>query len=270
MEEHKLNPEKIKRFMAALAASTKKIEQKSAARNDIKKQIDIIKKLSFDKRSTKLQMEYALNNLEEKIMQVVKDEKTLLDEQKEETKMLFELRKKIDELNNRLQQVEGGGAEQAQEKGQEQGQDSAKDEDGRRMKEIEEKINQKQIGDVGANKNVREEEIKNIAAQLAMLEKKHAELARSGEHPASALLKLKEIIETHKKSLGKLRGDVGDVPKQAPPLELKKIRKSKTKKTTGTMLKKIKVKKVKAKTAKKSVKPLKSVKKKNSIKRKKK
>ena len=195
----KLNPDAIKRYIRALAIASRKHECKQAAKKEIIKQLESLKQVTGDKNATKEQIYDVVANLEEKLGRVIKDEKELLEEQKQETKLIDELRQKVEKLNSKLQQVEDISKTKLS------AQEEARQARLRRLDEIEQKIKLKQQQEEEAKQRGEEIEVAQIEAQLEILEKKHDELVKSGQHPESHLNKLKQIIDNHKKSLDSIK-----------------------------------------------------------------
>ena len=195
----KINPDSLRRYIRALALASKKHEQRKAAKKEIIKQLENLKQVTGDKKATKDQIFDVVSVLEEKLGKVIQDEKSLLEEQNQERKLIAELKTKVDKLNSKLQTVEKVHKEKLGV------QEEARQARLRRLDEIEQKIKLKQKQEEEAKSKGREIEVAQIEAQLEILEKKHDELTKSGQHPDYHLQKLRQIIDTHKKSLAVIK-----------------------------------------------------------------
>ena len=90
-EQKKPNPLQMRRYVRAIARAIKKVGDRKKAKNQIKEDISKIKKLSSEEQIPKDQLHEMLKQLENKITRVVHDEQELVEEQKEDGKIISEL-----------------------------------------------------------------------------------------------------------------------------------------------------------------------------------
>ena len=203
---------KMRRFVRHLSAATKKAEEKSQQKHEIRTRIEKIKQLSLNKRTTKDQIETELTDFEKMVREVIKDEEKILEEQRKGTKQINELKSMVEMLSKKLIALGGDYAEEL----------DAKD---RKILELREALASAHIklsdsGETRAEKikkieervraKAEEPETEELPEQISheelhehlkQLEKIHTQLKKSGKHPKKKLDQLKKKIDEHKQTL---------------------------------------------------------------------
>ncbi|MBT7903778.1 hypothetical protein HN587_08000 [Candidatus Woesearchaeota archaeon] len=205
----KINPKRIKHYINALALACKKTAEKRQLKSQISKKLLELKEVAMHKDSSKSDLYGHIKELETQLSKVLKDEKELITEQREEHNMINLLKEKIEELNNRVEQINSPS------KTRKNNLDLEKNTID--INKIENKILEKiEVRESKFQKKV--DEIDDIRAELTNLEKTHSRLASSGSHPEEHINKLKEIINSHKAAINEIeKSKIKAIPK----LELK-------------------------------------------------
>lgn len=204
-----LHPGRLKRFVAHLSVAALKAEERSVKKQEIKNQLDRIKSVSLNKRSTKQVIENEFGSFESAVHEMIHDDEKILEEQRRETRQISELRKMVENLSRKLIDIGREYASELEEKDSkilelrealasahikisESGEDRQK-----KIDAIEKKIKRKS--------NSARHDVYELESQLKTLEVKHRELKRKGKHKKNDLDRVKKLINTHKDKIKKIK-----------------------------------------------------------------
>jgi hypothetical protein len=231
----KMDPFMMKRFVTHLAVASKKYETKTKAKEDLKAKLAEIRQLALNKRSKKEHVLNVFSDFEEKLLTIIKDEKALLDEQRKEVHEINTLKTQVSELNSKLIELGKSYAKELEQKNkkilemkeqlttlhiqksEEETTTSiavadAQNQRQKKIDTIESRIQLKMQEKTPLTTTISlqstaapAENKKELEKQLALLEKKHKELARSGKHSKDDLDRVRSIIESHKKKMEKIK-----------------------------------------------------------------
>ncbi|MBI5398890.1 hypothetical protein HZB03_05490 [Candidatus Woesearchaeota archaeon] len=218
-QSEKWNPFMLRRFVTHLSVAAKKYESKSAAREELQTKLQQIRQLALNKRSKKNHVVEVFADFEQKLLSIMKDEKVLLEEQRKETHELNSLRTQVAELNAKLIELGKEYAKELEEKEMKLMQLKENlaslhirmSEDTTSPQPASEKkfYRQKRVGEIALRAEGAATEaaspIIQLEAQLAALEQKHKEFAKSGKHSKEDLARVKKIIDAHKKKILELK-----------------------------------------------------------------
>ncbi|MBI4739263.1 hypothetical protein HY772_06955 [Candidatus Woesearchaeota archaeon] len=215
----KWNPFMLRRFVTHLSFAAKKQESKTAAKQELQTKLQQIKQLALNKRSKKNQVLEVFTDFEQLLLQIMKDEKVLLEEQRKETHELSSLRQQVSELNAKLVELGKEYAKGLEEKDKKilhlkenlaslhirmsEGTaypQRALEEESDRQKQVEEIVSRANGAAISVAPVVMQ-----LEAQLAEKKKKHKEFAKSGEHSKEDLARVKKIIDAHKKKIREMK-----------------------------------------------------------------
>jgi len=164
------------------------------------------------KRAPKKVVEQETSSLKDMISGIFDQEKAMLAQQREETRMLLELKARLDDMERRvLQQSRLGSPVEAMRELQVindalQKVSARLDEESRRLDQLRagEAKETVAVSAMAAKEDAAARKIMEIEAQLAMIERKHKELADKG-YSKKDLKKLRSVIDRHKKKLARLK-----------------------------------------------------------------
>lgn len=212
------NPFMLRRFVTHLSVAARKYESKSAAKQELQTKLQQIKKLALNKRSKKNQVVEVFTDFEEMLLQIMKDEKVLLEEQRKETHELNTLRQQVSDLNAKLIELGNAYTKELEEKDKKilQLKESlaslhiriSEDKTSAVTVPTEKSERQGKVDGVEARvkgRSAPQEPVAQLEEQLAALEQKHKELAKSGRHSKEDLARVKKIIDAHKKKIQELK-----------------------------------------------------------------
>lgn len=188
--------DRVKKFVKHLAIASKKASEREVTKQKFEKQVAKVKKLSLEK-APKVKLGKEWDKLEKALHELIKTNKAIVDTEQSNSLLLRRAVEKIDKLNKSLAAKEGfegmKGSLTEERLGELQGKIKSKftQEDIELMEQGLEKIRTPET----------DEEIGKIEAELALLEKKHDDLKKSGKHSPAALKKLESMIKGSKKKL---------------------------------------------------------------------
>lgn len=209
------HPGRMRRFIRHLSAATISAEDRSQKKRAVRQQIEKVKSLALNKRSTKEQIEHEMCNFESTVHEVIKDEEKILEEQRRETRQISELREMVENLSRKLIGVGRDYAKELEDKDNkimelrealaaahirisESGEDRQK-----KIEEIERRVKQKQ--DLPPPPITRDDHIAQLEDHLKSLEERHKELHKAGKHSRKDLDRVKKLITKHQDAIGKLK-----------------------------------------------------------------
>lgn len=191
---------RVKKFMKHLMLSSKRIAEKQDQKEKVDKQVEKVKKLSLEKApKEKLAKEW--EKLENVLAALVSTNKKIVGVEESNSLLLKQALKNLDRLNDNISHI--GGFAAAKKSISEQ-----------RLKELSERIKTRfsdqdiKLMEQGLEKMrtpATSSEIDEIESQLAMLEKKHLELKKSGKHDVVSLKRIEGMIRDSKDKLDVLR-----------------------------------------------------------------
>jgi uncharacterized protein YeaO (DUF488 family) len=220
-EKRELHPEKLKRFMLHLSAAVRKAEERSEKKQLVKQQLEKMKNISLNKRSTKETIETEFGSFESVVHELIHDDEKLLEEQKKETAQITELRKMVETLSRKMIDIGREYAKELEEKDNkimelreslaaahikisESGEDRQK-----KIDDIERRIKEKAKDSTSRAESLPERETKAVLSeletQLVSLESRHKSLTESGRHKKSDLERVKKLIDSHKDAIRKMK-----------------------------------------------------------------
>ncbi|MBW2964483.1 hypothetical protein KY363_03410 [Candidatus Woesearchaeota archaeon] len=209
------HPERMRRFVRHLSAATISAEERAHKKNTVKNQLEKVKGLALNKRSTKEQIEHEFGSFESTVHDIIKDEEKILEEQRRETKQISELKEMVENLSRKLIGVGRDYAKELEDKDakimelrealaaahikiSESGEDRQK-----KIEDIERRVKQKQ--DLPPPPMTRDDHIAQLEDHLGTLEQRHKELQKTGQHSKKDLDRVKKLITKHKDTIGKLK-----------------------------------------------------------------
>jgi len=203
--------ERLKGFITQLALASVRVDKKRQAKREVSEHIGRIKKLALNKRSTKGEIESQMDILQDNIAKIIRDESKILDEQRADTALIREMKKKIDVMNNRLIDMGKEYAANLEEKDvkideleAELGSSKSELEDAgyhidrkKRLAAVETRLKAK----IQANK----QEIKTYEEYIKKLEGRYKKIKAKGKHKKEDLQRVKKVIDTHKAKIKDLK-----------------------------------------------------------------
>ncbi|GEM_PF-3983698 len=206
-----VNHEKVNRLFKNLVLAYQKRSRRRKTVEAVHEQIAKVRQAAV-KRAPKRVVEEEVGNLQQMISSILDDEKALLSQQREETRMLLELRARLDDMEKRiLQQPQAPNAvgamkelhtinEMLQDISGKLDTERARRGQARREETAEKAI----LSGIEAKEDIDERKIMEIEAQLKLIERRHLQLAESG-YSKKQLLRVKALIEKHKAKLERLK-----------------------------------------------------------------
>jgi chromosome segregation ATPase len=216
-----LHPARLRRFMHHLSAAVMRAEDRSLKKQKIKEQVEKIKSVSLNKRTTKEVIETELGTFEDAVHEIIHDEEQILEEQRRETAQINELKKMVENLSRKLIEIGREYAAELEDKDRkimelrealaaahirisETGDDRQK-----RIEDIERRIIEKHhaVADLEPVKLEKSasQQILEMESRLKMLEEKHKQLKKKGKVRKKDLALLKRLIDTHKKKISAVK-----------------------------------------------------------------
>lgn len=218
----------MSKFMKHLRKASHKLQEKEKARDELKKKVSRLRKLSSKKNTKKETVEKAIEDMELCMMEVIEKEKKILHNSEENSKFNKNIQKKIDDLEEDVGNVSHyeyysfkslrdkissleeeighfkrykGDVEEFKKKIDElkekiDGYDAAKRERDKRVMELEKKIKSKVKGNFN--------EILKIEEQIKNIEKRYEE-ARAKGYSKEDLAKMKFKLDSFKQKIGKTK-----------------------------------------------------------------
>lgn len=250
IDKDSIHPGRMKRFVTHLSSAAREAEERAAKKQEVKEKLERIKAVSLNKRSTKQQIEHEIGSFESTVKEIIHDEEKILEEQRKETRQIGELKLMVENLSKKLIDI---GREYAREL-------EAKDEKIMELREalasanikisesgeerqkkidiIEKKLKQKSE----APKS-RDDHISEMEVHLKALEARHRDLKKKGKHKQADLDRVQNIIDKHKASIAKAKGEPIEEPKRLNVVKPKAPAKTKPKAKKTKQKKKAKSKK---------------------------
>jgi len=215
IKKEELHPEKMRAFIRHLSAAAIKAEERSMKKNRVKEHLEKIKTVALNKRSTKDMIEGEVGTFESAIHEIINDEEKILEQQRNETRQINELKTMVESLSKKLIDIGREYARELEEKDNkimelrealasahikisETGGDRQK-----KIEDIERRIKQKAREPEPAEEV--KESVEEVETQIALLESKHKELKKKGKHRKQDLDRLKKIIDQHKEAISKIK-----------------------------------------------------------------
>ncbi|MCX8147322.1 MAG: hypothetical protein N3D84_02545 [Candidatus Woesearchaeota archaeon] len=199
-EGEKFSQRTLKFVIRHLANAAKRQKEREEKISTLESQITLLKEKAISGKVGiyKKKMESEFDMLQENIRKLINEERILVLNQKRESEMLQELKERLDLLEEKVLGLGHVHSMTAREHF-------------KRIEELHRMLNRVAGTDTekdysaGIEKKIKkEQEIKKIEQEIAMIEKKHNELMKKG-HPKEHLKKLKDQIEEYKKKLERLR-----------------------------------------------------------------
>jgi hypothetical protein len=202
---------KVQRLFRNLVLAYQRHDRRKKTVEAVQQQISKAKEAAV-KRAPKRVVEQEMATLQEMISSILDKEKALLSQQREETRMLLDLRARLDDMERRvlqqgqLQPAMGAMRElhainDALQRISAKLDDEARRLDQLRMGEATETAAMKALA---SKEDIAARKIMEIEAQLRLIERKHRQLADKG-YSKKQLAKLRSLIERHKKKLAALK-----------------------------------------------------------------
>jgi len=206
-----VNHEKVTRLFKNLVLAYQKRSRRRKTVDAVHEQIAKVRQAAV-KRAPKRVVEEEVGNLQQMISSILDDEKALLSQQREETRMLLELRARLDDMEKRiLQQPQvpnAVGAMKELHTINEALHDISNKLDAERARRgqarREETAEKAVLSGIEAKEDIADRKIMEIEAQLKLIERRHRQLAESG-YSKKQLIRVKALIEKHKAKLERLK-----------------------------------------------------------------
>lgn len=206
-----VNQEKVKSLFKNLLLAYQRHDRRKKTAESVQQQLEKTKEAAI-RRAPKKAVEQEFTSLQDMLAAIFDKEKALLAQQREETRMLLELRAKVDDIEKRaLQQStlsptvdtvqELHAIQRALQK-----LDAKLDEEASRLAQVRTKEGEEttRMERVAEGERVTERKIMEIEAQLRFIETKHRQLAKKGRSKEQ-LKRVKRLIEKHKKRIMQLK-----------------------------------------------------------------
>jgi chromosome segregation ATPase len=214
IDKEELHPERLRRFVRHLSAAAVRAQERAAKKHEVRQRLEKMKSVSLNKRSTKQMIESEFGDFESTVHDIIKDEEKILEEQRRETKQISELKRMVEELSRKLIDIGREYAKELDEKDRkilelrealahahikisESGEERKA-----KIDEIERKLKQRQAVQ---RPQSRIEALSEVESHLSSLEQRHAELKKKGKHSKKDLDRIKQMIESHKDKIRKLK-----------------------------------------------------------------
>lgn len=202
---------KVKQLFKNLVLAYQRQSRKKRTIDAVHGQIVKVKQAAVQ-RAPKKVVEEEVKNLQEMLSSLFNEEKAILTQQREETRMLLELRARLDDMEKRvLQQPQMAPAMESMRELHAINQalhkiSSRLDEEAARLEQVKrgEAAEATAISTVAAKEDMTARKVMEIEAQLAVIERKHQQLGKAG-HNKQQLKKLMVLIEKHRKRLEQLK-----------------------------------------------------------------
>ncbi len=206
-----VNQDKVKGLFKHLVLSYRKRARKRKTIELVHEQIAKVKSVAV-KRAPKRVVEEEVRNLQEMISSVLDEEKAVLAQQREETRMLLELRVRLDDMEHRILQQQpmpaAVGAMKELHAINEALQliSSKLDDERARLNQLKrgEEAENATVAAIAEKEDFTIRKMMEIEAQLKLVERKHRQLAEKG-YDKKQLKRLKLLIGKHRKKLETLK-----------------------------------------------------------------
>lgn len=202
---------KVKQLFKNLVLAYQRQSRKKKTIDAVHGQVAKIKQVAVQ-RAPKKVVEEEVKNLQDMLSSLFNEEKAMLTQQREETRMLLELRARLDDMEKRvLRQPQMAPAMESMRELHAINQalhkiSSRLDEEAARVEQVKrgEAAESATVAVVAAKEDATARKVMEIEAQLSLIERKHQQLREAG-HNKQQLKKLRVLIEKHRKRLERLK-----------------------------------------------------------------